>query len=202
MIYKKFINKMFLFCFFFATAFQVFAQDNTTKNGTPKNQKRAVLLAYYGYQISNPGVLIGMENYLATTQNFQIVAGIDLKFQQKKEQFSAVGLNFRIGQRYTSNFGLMLETHLGVGVQQTFYTSKVFDLTKTPIAESTVKSSKTGYTPNIAFGVGYDFSKKTNLPMAFYIRPSINWLVPDKNLVFQTNPSLEAGVIYKLGKKS
>jgi hypothetical protein len=192
-------NKIVTIILFLASTFQVFAQSETTQNGTPCQQKRAISLAYYGYQITNPGVLLGMENYLATTKNFQIVAGLDLKFQQKQEQFGAIGINARIGQRYTANFGLMLETHLGFGIQQTFYNSKVYDLTTKPITESSVKSSQLGFNPNINFGIGYDFSKKTNLPIVYYIRPSINWLLPDKNLVFQINPSLETGIIYKLG---
>jgi hypothetical protein len=191
-------NKIIFSILFLTSVFQGFAQTETNKNGTPNNQKRAISVAYYGYQISNPGILIGMENYLATTPNFQVVAGLDLKFQQKQDNFSAFGLNARIGQRYTTDFGLMLETHLGIGVQQTSYTSKVYDLTTKPISENSVKTSKLGLNPNINFGIGYDFSKKTNLPIVYYIRPSINWLFPDRNLVFQTNPSLETGIIYKL----
>jgi hypothetical protein len=194
-------NKFIAIILFLATSFQGFSQSETNKNGTPRNQKRGISLAYYGYKIANPGILIGTENYLATTSNFQIIAGLDLKFQQEKDQFSAIGINARIGQRYTTNFGLMLEAHLGIGIQQTFYTSKVYDLTKKPITESNIKSNKMGINPNIAFGIGYDFSKKTNLPIVFYLRPSINWLLPDKNLAFQVNPSLETGIIYKLGKK-
>ena len=186
---------------FLTSTFQVFAQTETNKNGTPNNQKRVVSLAYYGYQVTNPGVSLGIEKYLATTPNFQIVAGLDVRFQQKREQFSALGLNVRIGQRYTADFGLMLETHLGIGVQQTSYTSKVYDLTTQPIKESSEKTSKLSLNPNINFGIGYDFSKKTKLTIVYYIRPSINWLLPDKNLVLQTNPSLETGIIYKLNFK-
>jgi hypothetical protein len=194
-------NKIVAIILFFASTFPVFGQTETNLNGTPVGQKRAISLAYYGYQIANPGVLIGVESYLATTQNFQVIAGLDLKYQQKQAEFSAIGINARIGQRYTANFGLMLEMHLGLGIQQTFYTSKVYNLTTQPITESIVKSNKLGVSPNINFGIGYDFSKKTSLPIVYYIRPSVNWLLPDKNLAFQINPSLETGIIYKLGFK-
>jgi hypothetical protein len=70
-------------------------------------------------------------------------------------------------------------------------------LTSTPATESKIKTAKTGAIPNIALGIGYDFSKKTKLPVIFYVRPNITWLYPDKNLVFNTTANIESGIIYK-----
>ncbi len=171
--------------------------QSTTENGTPLNQKFGFVAGYYGFQFKNPGFQIGLENYMATTSHFQVVGGLYAQFHHQKDRQTSIALNARIGQRYTTKFGLMLESHLGIGVQQTFYTSKVYDLTANPIAESTLKTNKTGAMPNIALGVGYDFSKKTKLPVTLYVRPNVSWLYPDKNLVFKTTGNIETGVIYK-----
>lgn len=182
-------------------SFDLKAQQEVTKNGTPENQKFGFYAGYYGYKYTNPGMQVGFENYIATTKNFQIIGSLTLQFHHKNKSQTAFALNARIGQRYTTNFGLCLETFLGIGVQNTFYVSTIYDMTTNPVKEETKIVNKTGAIPNIALGIGYDFSRKTNVPLTFYLRQNITWLLPDINLVFATSPSFEAGFIYKLKKK-
>jgi hypothetical protein len=182
----------------FLCSFNAIGQEKTNKNGTPSNQKFGLSISYNAYKIANPGLQIGLEKNIATTSNYQIVRGLHLQFHSQKDKQTAIGLNARLGMRYTTTFGLMLENHVGLGVQQTIYTSQVFDLSTNPIAESSTKTSKLGIKPNIALGFGYDFDKKTNFPVLFYVRPSFNWLYPDLNLVMQTAMNLEMGIVYKI----
>ena len=174
-----------------------FAQTESIGNGTSQNQKIGFSIGYYGYKINNVGLQLGIEKYLATTNNFQIIWSSYFQFYTQKEKQTAIALNTRIGQRYNTNFGLILETHLGLGIQETFYKIKGYDLTSNPIREISSKINKTSAMPNISLGIGYDFSKKTKLPLVYYLRTNISWLYPDINLVFNTTANLEMGVIYK-----
>lgn len=194
MIFNMNMKYIFLICVMvhFNLAF---GQANTTKNGTPPNKKNGLVIGYYGYKFENPGLQAGLERYLATTTNFQVIASFLAQFHHQKDQQTAIALNVRAGQRYTSGFGLMLESHLGIGLQHTYYTSIEYDLTNKPITSQKVGTNKTGILPNIAVGLGYDFSKKADMPLIFYFRPAISWLYPDRNLVFSTSGSFEAGII-------
>jgi hypothetical protein len=189
---KNLVILIIIFC-----SFNVIGQEKISKNGTPSNRKHGLSIGYNGYKIANTGLQIGLEKNFATTANYQIVRGLHLQFHLQKDKQTAIGLNARLGMRYITSFGLMFENHFGLGVQQTFYTSQVFDLSTNPISENSIKTNKVGIKPNIALGLGYDFEKKTNFPALFYIRPSFNWLFPDLNLVMQTTMNLELGIVYK-----
>jgi hypothetical protein len=171
------------------------AQD-ITKNGTPNEKKYGFSLGYFGYRFNNVGFQIGVENYLASTNNYVVLGGVNILYYNQKDIQSAVAMNARIGQRYTAGFGLFLESYLGIGLQQTLYVNKTFDYNSGQSTISETKMSKTGIIPNISLGLGYDFSKKTKIPLKFYLRPSIYWLYPDRNLVFQSSYAIETGLIY------
>lgn len=171
------------------------AQD-ITKNGTPKNNKFGFSAGYFGYKYTNPGVQLGFEKYIATTNNFNVIGGVNALYYYQKDIQSAVSINARIGQRYTTEFGLFFETYVGIGVQQTFYVNKTYEYNSGQSIITETKLSKTGMNANIVLGLGYDFSKKTKYPVKFYLRPSFYWLYPDRNLVFQSSYAIETGLIY------
>lgn len=165
-------------------------------NGTPKKSRMGFYGGYFGYKILYPGLQLGWENYLATTKNFQVVSDVNIFYYYQRDSQSALALNTRIGQRFTMGFGLFLETMVGVGVQQTFYVKKEYNYDGYVSSITKVKSTKTGFLPGVTLGVGYDFSKKTKLPIKCYFRTSRFWLYPGKNLTFQTSYTLESGIIY------
>ena len=196
---KNIITALLLFC----TCQFTFAQVETNANGTPKNEKLGFFLGYYGYQFGNLGLQLGIENYLATTRNFKIIWSSYLQFHHRDERQTAVALITRIGQRYTMNFGLTLETHLGIGFQYTNYIQPVYHLGTATPNRTTTNTGKVAAAPNLALGIGYDFSKTTKLPITYYLRAGLAWTFPDLNLVFNTAGFFETGIIYrpKLNKK-
>ena len=172
------------------------AINNITKNGTPKNSQYGFSLGYFGYKLYAKGVQLGVERYLATTNNFNVIGSLNMIYYNETGIQSAISLNARIGQRFTTNFGLFMETSLGLGVQQTYFTTQIFDYNNGVATVTTSKSSKLGVLPNIAIGIGYDFTKKFDSPVKLYLRPAFYWLYPDRNLLFQSAYALEAGIIY------
>ncbi|NJN34134.1 MAG: hypothetical protein HC817_07685 [Saprospiraceae bacterium] len=167
------------------------------QNEVPTHPKYGFNIGYFGHKIANAGLQIGVEKYLVTTNNFNVIGSLNVSYYNQKDIQSAFVLNGRIGQRYTTGFGLFLETYLGLGLQQTFYTNKTYEYPSGEQSKNTEsKEAKTGISPSIVLGLGYDFSKNTELPIKLYIRPTFNWVYPDKNLVFQGAHALELGVIY------
>ena len=100
------------------------------------------------------------------------------------------------GQRYTTSFGLFLESYFGVGIQQTFFTNKTYDYINSTVTIKENKESKTGAIPNLELGIGYAFGNKTGLPLSLFVRPSAYWLYPDRNLFIQSTYALKLGFIY------
>ncbi|MEN9610805.1 MAG: hypothetical protein RLZZ628_1619 [Bacteroidota bacterium] len=167
------------------------------KNETPLQQRLGLNVGYYGFKLNYPGFQIGIEHYWATTLHFQVISDFEVSGYYQKDQQKAVALTANIGQRYTSFWGGFLENYLGIGIQETIFQSQIYNLTTHPIEVRTVNTNKLSVIPNISLGLGYDFSRKTALPLIYYVRPTIHWLIPDQNLVFQTIFSFKTGIIYR-----
>jgi hypothetical protein len=185
-------NILFVFLFL---AFNAKAQD-VSKNGTPSNQRFSFSAGYLGYKLANSGLQLGVEKYLATTNNFNVIGSLQLNYYNESKVQSAIGVHARIGQRYTTGFGLFLETYLGMGVQQTFFTDKTYEYNAGASSIKETQTSKSSISPSITLGLGYDFNKQMNLPIKWYLRPSFYWVYPERNLLLQTSYALETGIVY------
>ncbi|MEL6536627.1 MAG: hypothetical protein AAFQ98_14510 [Bacteroidota bacterium] len=151
-------------------------------------------LGYYAFKGGHPGMQVGVERCLAQQHNFQTIGQVFLQFYSQSKRQTGVGLNARVGQRYTAGFGLIAESYLGIGPELTVHQTEIwdFDTEETTISQTT----QLGVLPNLAFGLGYDFNRKLNLPFTSFCRANIAWLIPDRNLVFQTSLNWEVGIVY------
>ncbi len=188
-------KRLFISIVLLAIAFGLKAQS-TTLNGVLQNNKIGFSAGYLAYKFNHPGFQLGIENYVAETNNYSFISSLSIFYYKQKDLQSAINLNARIGQRYTAGFGLFLETYLGMGVQRTSYIDKVFEYNSSQSTVMEDKTSKMGITPSISVGLGYDFSKQTDYSVKFYFRPSVYWLYPDKNMVLYSSHAIESGLIY------
>lgn len=170
--------------------------QTTTKNGTSTENRFGFSVNYFGHKISSHGYQIGVENYLATTQNYNVVGSVFLTNYFVEKNYMAIALNLRIGLRYTTNFGLSLESHLGIGYSQRFFKFDEYDVNGVGQVITKGKASQISVMPNLAIGIGYDFRRKLNIPVIYIIRGSINYNYPNKHLLFEAFPALETGIIY------
>jgi hypothetical protein len=188
--------QLFVVAMTIAVATASFAQDRTA-NGTPRNRPAGFSVGYFGYQFANPGFQLGTEFYLATTRNFNVIGNLNFFFFDEPGVQSAMALNARIGQRVTAGFGLFLESCFGIGVQQSFFDVTTYDYSSDDQATISTKSdTMTGALPHLTVGIGYDFTRKTKLPIKYYLQSSFYMLYPDQNSVFQTSWSMETGIIF------
>jgi hypothetical protein len=171
------------------------AQD-LTRNFTPRNQRYGFYMGYYGNKINEAGFQVGVENYFATTPNYQVIGSLFSTFFGKKEQYYSFVISPRIGLRYTAGCGLTLESHVGFGYTYRHFNYDQYDLNNKGEIVDKGKAGISSMMPNFAFGLGYDFSRKANLPLKLYTRPSCNLSYPEGHILFQASYALEVGVIY------
>lgn len=187
------MKKLFFACFIFLSA-AANGQHAAAEEPEPRN---AFTIGYYGQGFSNPGIQLGMERILARTGKFEILSLWHLHYFNQKDRLSGIGFLPRFGQRFTLSSGFFLENYIGLGLQLNRFRAEVFDHSHSPSTVKIETTNKAGILPVVTLGTGYDFSRKTNLQMAFYLRTSANWLYPDQNLLFRFYPSLETGIIYR-----
>lgn len=182
-----------IFFIFFVT--NANAQE-LSKNGTPTSERFGFAVGYFGDKLTNHGYSIGVENYLATTKNYAVIGSLQFTNYFAKQNFTAITLSPRIGLRYTTNFGLTLESHLGFGYLHRFYHYNEFIVDTQGQIISKQKASQASAMPSITLGTGYDFRRKTKLPLLYFLRASINYNYPNKHFIFETSYALETGFIY------
>lgn len=188
---KKITTIAIIFCF----VITVQAQE-LTKNLTPKNQRFGFLMGYYGNQLHDPGVQFGVEDYLATTLNYQIIGSMHLDVFGKNNLYYAIALTPRIGLRYTTIFGLILESHFGIGYIYRHFAYHQYELNTNGNIVDKGKAGISSMMPNLALGLGYDFPHKINLPVKVYVRPSCGLSLPAGHILFEAYYGLEVGLIY------
>lgn len=197
------MKKLLLIPFFLVFSNFLHSQE-LTKNNTPKNQRLGFSVGYYGHKITNTGVQIGLERYLSTTQNFNVLASFMFTGFSVKDVYKAVSFTPRIGFRYTANWGLTAETAIGLGYLQRFYQYEQYDLNDNGQLVKTGKAKLASAMPNFTVGVGYDFRKKTGLNALYFIRFGMNYNYPNKHYFYDQSTALETGIVWvpKFGGKS
>lgn len=184
------------FLLLMALAIHAGAQGLTTPNGTPKNYRFGYSLGYYGDQISNVGAQIGLERYLSTTKNYQVIGTVLLNGFAVKDAYTAVAITPRVGMRATANFGLTAEMHLGLGYRHTFFQYDDYAINESGQLVSRGKAAQASVMPNLAIGVGYDFRRTTNWPIQYFARMSVNYVYPNRHFLFEARYALETGIIW------
>jgi hypothetical protein len=175
-----------------------FAQD-MTRNLTPRDQQYGFFLGYYGNKINEPGIEFGVEKYLATTPNYQVTGSLFSAFFGKKEMYYSFVISPRIGLRYTTMWGLTLESHMGIGYAYRHFNYDQYELNKNGEIVDKGKAGISSAMPNFALGLGYDFSRKADLPVRIFIRPSCSLNYPEGHILFQASYAIEAGITYVPG---
>jgi hypothetical protein len=184
----------------FSIAIACISIKSIAQTVTKQTSRYSFNAGYISYKLANAGAQIGVEKNIATVKNFTINSGLQLNYLNESGVQSGIGLHARFGQRYTMPFGLFVESNLGLGVQNTSYTTQVFDYSSGTAIASSSKENKLSLSPSVVLGLGYDFVKYTKLPLKFYVRPAIYWLYPERNTILGTAANIETGLIFKFRK--
>jgi hypothetical protein len=194
------MKNIIILIWFCGLPFIALAQQTTQE--TAIRSKYGLSIGYFGDRLSNAGYQLGIERYMASTRNFQVIGSVYFNQYFVPNQLTALALNARIGQRYTTNWGLSFETHLGIGAARRSFQYEAYSVNAQGDIVAQEKAAQLSVMPNLALGLGYDFSRKTKLPLLLFGRTSVNYLFPNKHFLFDASYALEAGVVYFLKKKS
>jgi len=113
----------------------------------------------------NPNFSVGTERGLNKSQKYHLFVSTDLGFIRNKVIGNTLTFDLNLGYRYTHRAGLFFETSLGLGILDQFHPREVYTLNESENRYE--KSSDSGMFASLIglkTGIGYDFSKKSNLP--------------------------------------
>ncbi len=190
---KNFIT---MFCVAIIGAGATTAQE-FNNNGTNKLRRFGYSASYYSIKSSSFGWQLGVENYLATTKNYQVIGSLNLSNYSVESVYTAVTLNPRIGFRYTSNFGFVLENAIGFGYLHRFYKYNDYGVNANGDVVSKRKASQGSAMPNFMLGAGFNLENKFKIPLLAVVRGSLNYNYPNRHFIFETYFSLEAGLVFR-----
>jgi len=151
----------------------------------------AVQAGYFGDCITHPGMYGGIQFTPLDHPLHQLVlAGKVGGFVHVRNQ---VGLFLlaEVGYRFIFRFVLFLELVGSVGIMGSFLGAECVNCVNYP---------RPRFVPMLQLGIGYDFTKKTNLPFQLVIQPTVFWEYPT-NYNWIIHPGLQVGVIIPLSKK-
>ncbi len=189
--------KRLIFLLFLFTAYKkVLAQENI------KMPQISIKAAYMG-SIIYPGFKLGIE------RPFKVIQKENKSKTISKERYWTYNLGFYKHKTFHSNTyllverqkrrqypnGFFIETAPGIGYSRTFLDGETYKVDNNGTVS---KKSAIGHNYamlSFAAGLGYDFSKKKEIPIKAYFKPSVFILTPFNSFVY-ARPTVELGVIY------
>ncbi|MBO0931646.1 hypothetical protein [Fibrella aquatilis] len=189
----------------FAISYCCAFSQEATKEGTPLTKRFGFSAGYYGDKVTNHGLLFGVERYLATTEHYTVISSVQLAAFVADQNFTALSVLPRIGLRKTANSGLLAEGSIGLGYLHKFYAYTEYEVGGQGQLIAKRKAAQASVMPSICLGIGYDFRRKTKLPFLYFLRGSVNYNYPSKQLFFEASYAIETGLTYvptiKIGKR-
>jgi len=158
----------------------------------------SVFAGFSSHAFSEAGFHLGGEYVLARSQRFESLLQLSMHGYGFGASESGYALQLRWGQRYTSLFGLTLESQLGIGAQYTLWETTVFTFEDSRGTPETRTRTGVSVIPHVMFGPGYDFSRLCAVPLHVYARLGLLVLYPDMNEVFHLSAVAELGLRWTL----
>ncbi|MBX7243260.1 MAG: hypothetical protein K1X92_16060 [Bacteroidia bacterium] len=161
----------------------------------------AFTTSYYGETLTHPGVNAGIEYYPFQAPRFQTILAANLGGYLHIRNNTSLFFRGQWGQRAICKNGFFVESFLGLGYLHHFtHGGKTFDVLPNGAVVKVPNTGKSMVMPGVSIGLGYDFSKKTNCNIRFFLRPELFWKAPF-NGYYLTHFALNTGLIFQLAKK-
>ena len=167
-----------------------------------------ISIAYFGQQVVNPGLKIGAEYCLRSTEKStisrrgkarvkyrQLLAGLDLGGYRQAATSTNVFLLPGIHYRRTANSGFQYMFGLGAGAMRSFLPS-VFEETSPGTVEEIGVAGRSYFAPFVSLGLGKAF-RKSNTLENIYLK-SQNMLLVGYNTTHMPLFNLELGLTINL----
>jgi hypothetical protein len=203
---KHFFSVVLVLTFVMAS----YAQSETTSQVNLTPFPSTGFKASYMGSIIYPGFKLGIERPIKVTQvEKQKKNGVKT---YNKERYLTLNLGFYHHPTFHDNFYLLAEYQMrrqkskgwfwefspGLGYSRTFLGGTTYNVSDNG---EVTKASAAGYNYgmfSLAGGFGYDFSKRSDIPMKIFFKPSLIFMAPYNSFVYM-RPTVELGVIYSAG---
>ncbi len=146
------------------------------------------------------GLNFGIEKTLFQNDKYHIINGIKLNSGIKKDAYLMGGFTYSSSLRRTYKFGMFFEHSVRFGYLGSYYFNDLYfikDEQIKNIGRKWLSSLTLGY----FLGLGYDFSKKSNLDLQIFAGTNFFYRFPNLDNVFYfNNITLEAGIRFTIWK--
>jgi len=150
--------------------------------------------------VNTYGLNFGIEKTLFQNDKYLISNGIKLNSGVKKDAYLMGGFTYSSSLRKTNKFGLFFEHSVRFGYLGSYYYNDLYIIKDSEI-KNIGKKWLSSLTLGYFLGLGYDFSKTTNLDLQIFAGPNIFYRFPNlDNMFYFNNISLEAGVRFSVWK--
>lgn len=120
--------------------------------------------------ILHPGFSLGTEYTYKEGRFGKFFQGLSLGYFYHEIIAKGFFLQTTGGYRYTTGFGLFGDLSLGLGYLLYFHPGEVFKLNDQGEYEPAKSPGRSALMISFSLGVGYDFSRKSGLPLSVFIR--------------------------------
>ena len=152
--------------------------------------------AYFAEYGLLPGISIGVERPLVEDPIHSLHIGGEINLIVNCRNYVVIDAEPVIGYRLTLPFGLLFELQTGAGIM--YYIPLVYQLRRMdegdwePLPEAGMIAGAV----HASLGVGWDFTKRTRLPIAFYVDARLVAQYPHTNRFLLFRPVLVIGLRY------
>lgn len=183
-------------------SFAVRAQDEIeikAKLKTRLEEKLAVKVEYFGELVLHPGLSIGIENTLAKNNWIMVHWDIDLGGYWHRWNNTTVFLKTSIGSRLAMG-KIFADMNLGVGYMHSWAAGTMYQRTEDGGLKKAANWGHPYLMPTASFLLGYDGSKRNNLPWTVHIGPEVYLQYPYNHL-FIPHVAAKIGFTYKFNQR-
>lgn len=164
--------------------------------------KKKFFISYFGETITHPGMNAGIEYYPYQNEKFQIIISPNIGGYTHIRNNTSVFLRFQWGQRIIFKTGVIVEEFLGLGYLHHFsHGGENYEVLPNGGVVEVKKTGNPMFMPSLQIGTGYDFSKKTNLNLTYFLRTEFFWKAPF-NGYYLTHVALNTGLTFNLNRKN
>jgi len=175
----------FLLVFLLLPSFYLQAQDNSTLEYSKFPLKVSIGNHVVGFPYENltstynPHFSVGTERFLNKSLKHQLFLASNLGFISNRVIGNSILIDLDFGYRYAAPKGFFIDIALGSGAIDQFHPAEIYQQNSSDGSYQKVKDKgRWSSLISLKTGIGYNFSKKTNLPIAiglthnFYIQTS------------------------------
>lgn len=162
------------------------------------NDRVALKLDYFGELVLHPGMSIGIDYTLTKKRWITLHWDTDLGGYWHRWNHTALFLKSGVGARLPIS-SFFVDLNLGVGYMHSFAAGTIYQRVSDGGIEKAANWGHAHFMPNSSFLIGWDGTRKMNLPLTVHIGVEA-YLQSSFNHLFLPHAAAKVGITYKFKK--